>query len=369
MKYIRNFDSFKRKEKVNEEFLGNIMNFFKNLWNKAVQEFKKLGENPSIEDIDKYLETKIFNPSDANYIFKSVIEEFAKKPDANNEDCLNLVSNILNPESGALGKQGLQPLYDGLLKVYGKNLAPIEIVKFIIETARNRAIKDYKFAGGPDFKAGQEAKISPESIKTDINDTTHLPDYKKVLKAVGEDNKKRKEAALNWVKKTLTPRILKYIQEIKPEQVEEYLESKNIEVPTGASFEVGDTVIYKREKFEEAKWKELKDEDKAKPNEGKVKELVDAEMIAIKKVSKIEGTKISFEGADFTKEKGDILMKVEEEKAGGQDELVKTLGDLKTKNPESIQKMDRIAKLYQEPDKNKEKIANIQKELQGQGQK
>ena len=99
-----------------------------------------------------------------------------------------------------------------------------------------------------------------------------------------------------------------------------------------------------------------------------MKELQDGEMIGIKKISKIEGDVVSFEDADFTKEKGDILMKVEGVKAEGQEDLVKTLGEVKTKNPEAIKKLGDIAKLYQDPEANKDKIAEIEKQLGGEGQ-
>ena len=57
-----------------------------------------------------------------------------------------------------------------------------------------------------------------------------------------------------------------------------------------------------------------------------------------KKISKIEGDKISFEGADFTKTMDDLLMKSEVE-AEGQEDLTKKLGELKTKKPEDIKKV------------------------------
>jgi hypothetical protein len=53
-------------------------------------------------------------------------------------------------------------------------------------------------------------------------------------------------------------------------------------------------------------------------------------------------------------------------KAEGQDDLVNTLKDVKTKNPEAIKKLDNIAKMYQEPDKNKDKIAEIDKLIGGE---
>lgn len=361
MKYVRSFESYKnskKQEPVNEELLGGIMNFFKNMWNKAAEDFKKMGEKPKMEDIDQWLEKNSFNPGSNNFLFKSVIDEFKKKPEANDQDCLTLIDNILDPETGAMGKQGLQPFYDNLLKVFGKNLAPVNTITYYFETARNRAIKDYKYAGGPD-----DGKVDPKKKNIDIKDTTHLPDLKKILTAA-TDNKKKKDATINWVEKTLAPRLLKYVQEIKPEDVEKYLQTKGVESPEG-DYKVGDTVIYKREKFNQEEWDKLTDDDKKKPEEGKMKEL-QAEQIGIKKISKIEGDKISFEGADFTKTMDDILMKSEVQKAEGQEDLVKTLGDVKTKNPEAIKKMNDIAKLYQDPETNKDKIAEIEKQLGGE---
>jgi predicted HAD superfamily phosphohydrolase len=97
-----------------------------------------------------------------------------------------------------------------------------------------------------------------------------------------------------------------------------------------------------------------------------MKEL-QAEEIGIKKISKIEGDKISFEGADFTKEKGDLLMKVEAEKAEGQDELVKKLGDMKSKKPEDIAKVGKFVDFISD-EANKDKVAEIEKIIGGESQ-
>jgi hypothetical protein len=40
-------------EPVNEEILGKIVNFFKNMWNKAIQELEKLGNDPN--DVKDYI--------------------------------------------------------------------------------------------------------------------------------------------------------------------------------------------------------------------------------------------------------------------------------------------------------------------------
>jgi hypothetical protein len=366
MKYVKTFESYKklRNHPINEEFLGGLLNFFKNLWNKATEELKKMGDNPSTDDIDKWIETKIFNPSDASYLFKSVIEEFKKKTEANNEDSLTLVAQILDPETGSLGTQGLQPLYDNLLKVYGKNLAPLETIKFYFETARNKAIKDYKYGGGPEFKVGQEAKISPDAKKMDLADTTHLPDFKKVLQSAGEDNKKKKEIALGWVEKTLTPRLLKYIQEVKPEEVDGYLKSKNIESTPGGEYKTGDTVVYKRDKFNEEEWKKLTDEDKKKTDEGLMKDLQDKEMIGIKKIKEVTGDDISFEDADFKKKKEDILMKIEVDQNEESKKAAESLGKIKD-DPEKMKTVSDLADMLQD-DAKKDQVDQIKKIISGE---
>ena len=371
MKYVKSFESHRKSkvvEPVNEELLGGVINFFKNMWGKAVEEIKKLGKNPSPEQVEEWIDKNPLNPTDDSYLLKGVMDEFAKKPEANEQDCLDLVKNILDPQLGSLGKQGLQTLYDGLIKAFGKDAPTLDIVKFLMESIRNRAIKDYKYAGGPDLKvvANQESKVDDKKIIVDMKDTTHLPEFKKIILTAQQDNKKRKQLAIDWVNKTLVPRLDKYLSEIKEEDMKAYIESVGKKVPEAGpegGYKVGDNVVYKREKFDQAKWDALTDDDKKKPNEGKMKEL-QAEAIGIKKISKIEGDKISFEGAEFTKTMGDILMKTEEAKAEGQDDLVKKLSDMKTTKPDDIKKVGTFVDFISD-EANKDKVAEIDKIIGG----
>lgn len=372
-KYVRNFKSFRNElnsSTVNEDILGiggALKELFGKLWQKGVEEIKKLGKNPSPEQLKGWIDKNVLNPGDDTYILKGVMDAFTKKPEANEQDCLDLIKNILDPQVGSLGKGGMQSLYDNLLKNLGKESATLDIVKFYMETIRNRAIKDFKYAGGPDLKVGTDAKVDDKKVIVDMKDQTHLPVYKKAILAAQQDNKKRKQIAIDWVNKTLLTSLKKYFTEIKDEDVDAYLKSVGKEAPEGvAEIKPGESVIYKREKFSEDEWKKLTDDDKKKPGEGKMKELEDKEMIGIKKVKAVNGEEVSFEDADFKKTTGDILGKVEGEKAEGQDDLVKTLGELKTKNPEAITKMGDVAKLYQDPDANKDKITEIEKLLGGE---
>jgi hypothetical protein len=363
MKYIKKFESFRKTDSINEELLDGVLNFFKNMWNKAVEEIKKLGKNPSPEQIEEWIDKNPLNPKDDSYILKAVMDEFNKKPEANEQDCLDLVKNILDPQVGSLGKQGLQTLYDGLTKSFGKDIPTLDIVKFYFETIRNRAIKTYKYAGGPDLKVGIDPKIDPKKIITDVKDTTHLPDFKKLIVSAKEDNKKKKQIAIDWVNKTLVPTLDKYLSEIKDEEVDKYIESLGKDVPGGGDYKVGDTVIYKREKFKQDEWDKLTDVEKSKPNDGKMKEL-QKEQIGIKKISKIEGDKISFEGADFTKVMVDILMKSEENKSEEQKRAAESLGKIKS-DPEKMNKVAKFADFLQD-EKNKDKIEEIDKLLGGE---
>jgi hypothetical protein len=371
MKYIKTFESHKesKKEVVNEELLGGVINFFKNLWNKAIAELDKLGDKPKQEDITTWISKNTLNPADDSYLFKQQMDDFRKKPEANDLDCLTLVDGILNPETGALGKQGLQPMMDALNKKYPpKQGEPMHWIpadtQFVLQTIRNKSIVQYKFAGGP-----ADGKVDPKKINVDLKDLVHLPDFKKLLIPAKEDNKKKKEITITWIEKTLIPQLVKFEQAITIDELDKNLTDKKItftgtgEGEEAVEYKVGDNVVYKREKFDQVKWDALTDDDKKKPEEGKMKEL-QAEAIGIKKISKIEGDKISFEGADFTKTMDDLLMKTEEAKAEGQEDLVKKLGELKSKKPDDIKKVGTYVDFISD-EANKDKVAEIDKIIGG----
>ena len=370
MKYVKSFESHKsskKQEPVNEELLGGVINFFKNLWNKAVAELEKLGDKPKQEDITNWISKNTLNPADDSYMFKQQMDDFKKKPEANDQDCLTLVDGILNPETGALGKQGLQPMMDTLNKKYppkqGETMHWIPAdTQYVFQVVRNKAIVQYKFAGGP-----ADGKVDPKKINVDLKDVIHLPEFKKLLTAA-VDGKKKKEVTITWVEKNLIPQLVKFEQAITGDELDKNLEAEKItftgtgEGEVAADYKVGDTVVYKREKFVQEEWDKITDDEKKKPNEGKMKEL-QAEQIGIKKISKIEGDKISFEGADFTKTMADLIMKSEVE-AEGQEDLVKKLGELKTKSPENIKKVGSYVDFISD-EANKDKVAEIDKIIGG----
>lgn len=323
MKYINTFESFRnqRVEGVNEELLGGLINMFKNMWSKATDEIKKLGDKPTMGQIDKWVESNTFNRSSANYLFKSVINDFKKKSEANTEDCLKLVEDILDPETGALGKESLQPFYDSLLKIFGKNLLPLETIRYYFETARNNAIKDYSYAGG-------DIEVDPKNKINDINDKTHLPDLKKILLTTNDNDVKKKELTINWVERNLLTRLLKYIQEIKPEDVDKYLKSKNIDVSTSSDYKVDDNVIYLLKDKTKEEWSKLTDQEKSKPLDAPANLIV-----GVHKIAKIDGNTLTLFDKDnnpsIVKTIDDIISKTVDNQSKDAKDAAIELGKIK----------------------------------------
>lgn len=324
MRYIKKYE----EHIVNEEFLGSLINAFKNLFSKATEEIKKLGENPSMDDLQTWLEENSFNKNSPNFLFKSEIDAFNKNPGADVEKCLGLITDILN----TIGDDNMNAFYSSLLKVFGKNLAPTETIKYYFKTARNKFIKDFKFLG-VDPATG---KIDVAKINTDVTkDTSHLPELKAKLKPIATDEVKCKKATLEWVNGTVVPRLLKYVQDIKPADVEAYLKTKNIEaVKTDTDLKVGDIVT----------WKSKQGEDVRKP------------------ILKIEEDTLTFEdkeGKEFTKLKSEVV-KVKEDGEVKPEDLTNTLKDMKAKKPENIAKVSNFAKFLSD-EANAEKVAEIEK--------
>ena len=58
-------------EPINEEILGKIVNFFKNTWNKAIQELEKLGNDPN--DVKDYILKNTLNTKDDTNVFSQLL--------------------------------------------------------------------------------------------------------------------------------------------------------------------------------------------------------------------------------------------------------------------------------------------------------
>jgi protein-disulfide isomerase len=91
-----------------------------------------------------------------------------------------------------------------------------------------------------------------------------------------------------------------------------------------------------------------------------------ADSIGIKKISKIEGDKVSFEGADFTKTIGDILMKIEGTETEEAKKAAESLAKIKN-DPDKMKKVATFSEFLQD-EKNKDKIAEIEKIMTDEGE-
>lgn len=350
MKYVKDFSRFRNSKPVNEELLGGLLDWFKKMWDKAVKDIEKLENDPNT--IKDWVIKNALNPADDTNVFSQVLKEFEKKPTANDQDCLTLVDNLLDPETGSLGKQGVGVLLSNKAFQGEELKAKRAMLEYIINTARNQSIAKVKFAGGP-----TDGKVDPKKKNVDLKDTTHLPDLKKLLTAQ-KDETKKKTVTDDWVKKTLIPMIQNFVKAIKEDDIRASLKKQGIDMPEGADYKEGDTVIYKRDKFNEDEWSKVTDEDKKKTTEGPIKDMIDKQMIAIDKIEKVEGDNIIFKdnaGKEFTKTKEDILSKGADEKGPNAQELAKTLGEIKA-DEDKMKQMKTLADIVKDPEANKDKM-------------
>jgi hypothetical protein len=316
-RYVRGYDSFREGDKVNEELIEKLIGFLKGLFKKAGEKIKKL--KGDIEAFKKYGKDELLNPKSADSFFYGVFAEYNAKPQFNDQDCFDLISKMIDPDDSTLSQKSIQDLMATLGDKKMKKQT-----QFYLETVRNRALVFFGYGGAaaksfvvgkplpspaikPDLKSGKAVQRTADG--KGFVDQTHLPALKKIIAPLADD--KKKQAVIGWVNSVFIPQIYKIIDAITQEEVNKFLGAEG-----AVGYEVGDSVAYKRDAFEDggqAKWDALTEDEKKDPNSDRFKELVKEGLIDVKKISKIEGEKVSFEGADFTKEIGDILVKMEGE--------------------------------------------------------
>lgn len=327
-------------EPVNEEIIGKIVNFFKNMWNKAITELEKIGNDPN--NVKDYVLNNTLNLKDDTNVFSQLIKDFTALPGANDQACLDLISNMLDKETGSLGKQGIGILLSDK-KLQGDDMkAKRRMLEYIINTSRDKVINELKF------------QTDAKKRNVSLDDANHLPDLKKALKAAGTDEKKKKDATLNYVNTNLITKLVNNVKAIKEEDVRAVLSKEGIEVVS--DFEVKDVVKYKTKKFDATK-----DEDD-QPEGG----------VAQGEVRKIEGDNVTIFNsnlnAEIKKSKDDIIGKVsEEEKKEEEGENAKKAAEALGKIKADEEKMGKVTKFAEfiQDENNKDKVAEIEKILSG----
>lgn len=322
---------------VNEELLGKIVNFFKNMWNKAIEELEKLGNDPN--SVKDYILKNTFNPKDDTNVFSQLIKDFSSLPGANDQACMDLVSNMLDKEKGALGKQGIGVMFSDK-KLQGENMkAKRRMMEYIISNARDSVSNEIKFDN------------DPKKRNVSLDDTNYLPELKKLLKPAADDAKK-KDVTVNYVNTNLIPKLTNVVKSLREEDIRKVLEKEGIEI--APDFEIKDIVLYKTKKYDDNKDEDNQEEGATAKGE----------------VRKIEGDNVTIFNtnlnAEIKKIKSDIIGKAEEESEKG--ENAKKAQEQLTKIKADEEKMGKVAKFAEfiQNDANSDKIAEIEKLISGE---
>ena len=405
MKYIKKYETFKNEnsEPVNEEFLGKLIGGIKNLFKKGQERVNKAKGGKEIEVIyQKYLTMITSELAKTAQIDLNVMAASkgdlpaapgATTNDANAKlavDTLKKKKTIMDQIVQKIKATALKEM-DAVLTKFGGAAANPQL-KIIIDTKKDQFEMDYLNAQIAYLdKAGDKTMVATISKDRDAlskkieDEFADFDTAKAVTYAVGDEViyllKDKKPEEYDKAKKPEDQKAVVGVHKIaeldgdnftlEDEKGEPTIKKTGKEImgkvegsKPAEEYKVGDNVIYKRGKFNEESWKKITDDDKKKPNEGPMKDLIDKEEIGIKKISKIEGDKVSFEEADFTKTMADILGKVEGQ-VEGEEDLQKKLGDLKDK-PEELKKVSKYVD-FMSDEKNKAKAAEIEKII-GEGE-
>jgi len=352
MKHVRNFESFRNNkglEPVNEEFvlgllkgaLSKVMAAFGNTFKDMVNDFKNAFKaddpnsikgiimtnfNQAVDGAQKNLNDKLVDEAGVSDMMNKMIDSLVGLATGIDKDIDTAVGKdksagakavakaiILGSKEAAWagivglldptkGKSGMKTTYKYSKMNYDLSLAKLPDLK-----AKKAAASKFLDNMQKDIQAQLDKEFSEEEIQKLYDDSMDKAkqgggDDEEILKAYG----------------------VKTFDELVKKQVS-----------------------YKRDDFD----------DNKKPEE-------QADMIATGELRKVDGDNLTIYNdkikKEIKKEKADLLAPA---KAAGQEDLVKTLGDLKTKNAQSIPKLNDIAKLYADPVANKAKIDAIEKEL------
>lgn len=284
MRYIKKYDKFKDSS-VNEEFIGAMLKALGGLIKKAFQNLRDSWKKWNTED-----EAKKGISSQLDIIAKNCTDSINK---AENKAAIEEAKTAFNNEINALTQQLLKDL---------------------------QAIKEEAGEGKKDILLAVAASISKLSNLINAAKTGNIAKQIATFqtqKDLANDEKKliakQKPLEIQIINNSIAEIKKIFTDPVKFKQImDEYKEANKIEnSKPSEEYKVGDSVIYKRDKFEEEDWSKITDEDKKKPNEGAMKELQDGEQIGIKKIKEIKGEDVTFEDADFTKKLSDLLGKVE----------------------------------------------------------
>jgi hypothetical protein len=333
MRYVKKYDSFKKEESTNEEFLGALYNAakgaLKNFFGNIMAPFKTLKDDfkkgMKREDIKK----KIIEAMDS--VLKTSIKSI--------NECNDKVE--------------IQSMVDGFEKQILDEMATFD--KEIKSVKESNIINEGKVQ---DALIG--ARVAFGVIKQNYD--TLKAEYDKKFLAAKDIANHRKESItfitniVNEFKtKVNNPEFFKKAEE-------EYRKANQIAASTVTDYKIGEELIYLRKNQQKTAWDALTDEQKKAPTTDEVAKKI----VNVKKVDKIEGDKFTFTGKDgkqIVKTSAEIVGKAEVA-VEGEDEkkLQADLGELK-KVPEQ---MKRVAKFVDFIKTKADKLPEVDKLLSGE---
>jgi hypothetical protein len=402
MKYIRKYESFKtqKSEPVNEEFLGKLIGGIKNLFKKGQERINKAKGGKEVEVIyQKYLNMITGELAKTAQIDLNVAAAAkgdlpaapgATTNDANAKlavDTLKKKKTIMDQIVLKLKTNALKEM-DAVLTKFG-GAAENPQLKIIIDAKKDQFEMDYLNAQISYLdNAGDKTMVATISKDRDAlskkieDDFKEFDTAKAVTYAVGDEViyllKDKKPEEYDKTKKPEDQASIVGVHKIaeldgdnftlEDEKGEPTIKKTGKEIMgkvegvEGAEgeYKAEDVVMYLLKDKKKEEFDALTDEEKKNPTEGKA-----AEIVGIKKIEKIEGDKVTFldkEGKPtILKTLAEIMGKTEAvEKAEGQEDLVKKLGELKTKKPEDIKKVSSYVD-FMSDEKNAAKVAEIEK--------
>lgn len=352
MKHVRTFESFRNNKglkPVNEEFvlgllkgaLSKVMAAFGNTFKDMANDFKNAFKsddpnsikgiimtnfNQAVDGAQKGLNDKIVDEAGVTDMMNKMIDSL-----------VGLATGIDKDIDTAVGKDksaGAKAVAKAII-LGSKEAAWAGIVGLLDPTKGKSGIKttykyskmnyDLSLAKLPDLKAKKTAASKfLDNMQKDIQSQLDKEFSEEEIKKLYDDSMAKAKQGGGDDEEILKAYGVETFDELVKKQVS-----------------------YKRDDFD----------DNKKPEE-------QADMIATGELRKVDGDNLTIYNDKIKKEikkaKEDLLAPA---KVAGQEDLVKTLGDLKTKNADSIPKLNDIAKLYADPTANKAKIDAIEKEL------
>lgn len=399
MKYIKKYESFKNPEQVNEEFLGKLIGGIKNMFKKSQERTNKAKGGKEVEAIyQKYLTSITTELAKTAQIDLNVAAAAkgdlpaaagATTNDANAKlavDTLKKKKTIMDQIVQKIKATALKEM-DAVLTKFGGAAANPQL-KIIIDTKKDQFEMDYLNAQiGYLDKAGDKTMVAAISKERDAlskkieDEFSDFDTVKAVTYEVGDEViyllKDKKPEEYDKDKKPEDQKAVVGVHKIAEIDGDNFTLEDEKGEPTikktaselmgkveGAAkeeeYKVGDVVMYLKKDKKKEEFEALTDDEKKKPTEGKA-----AEIVGVKKIEKIEGDKVTFldkeEKPTILKTLDEILGKTEGgEPAEGQEDLVKKLGELKTKKPEDIKKVSSYVD-FMSDEKNAAKVAEIEK--------